>query len=391
MTTDNQLIETPGAQPGDGNNEIVTTVKQAQLAPATERNLLDNFLPLFEKAKQWKAKAAEIVVNDASQLREMELARVSRLALRDVRLEADKIRKALKEDGLRYGRAVQGVYNVIEYLIVPIEKDLEGKEKFAEIQAAKRREELAEQRRTQLQAINCDPSFYDLGNMPEEQYAKVLSAATLAYNKAKEEAEEAARQELLAKAKAEEERREEALIKARTAELMALGVRLNEEGNYVLDNKENPDFGNVITPYEVKTASPEVWQGYLDELKTTATINSEFDKKQAEQLAKAQAEAKKQAAAVAKAKAKAEAERQARLKLEAEAKAKAEADARAIAEAKRREALAPDKDKLVALADRFANFELPTVTSPEAQMVIDNTKVILDKLTEYIKQTTIKL
>ena len=58
----------------------------------------------------------------------MQEARIARLALRDIRIQADKTRKALKEESLRYGKAVQGVYNVIEYLITPIEKHLEERE-----------------------------------------------------------------------------------------------------------------------------------------------------------------------------------------------------------------------------------------------------------------------
>ena len=116
------------------NNELVRVINESGVEQSTALTLQSSFLPFFEQAEQWKIKAESLVVTDASQTREMKMAREARLALKDIRVSADKTRKALKEDSLRYGKAVQGVYNVIDYLIAPIEKHLEEQEKFPEIQ-----------------------------------------------------------------------------------------------------------------------------------------------------------------------------------------------------------------------------------------------------------------
>ena len=151
-------------------SELSVVISDSGLEKETAQNLLDKFGPLFEQAAEWKRKAESLVVTDVSQKREMQEARVARLALKDIRINADKTRKALKEDSLRYGKAVQGVYNVIEYLIAPIEKHLEEQEKFAEIQEAKIKEELKSERLAALSAYGIDHSFVDLANMPQESF-----------------------------------------------------------------------------------------------------------------------------------------------------------------------------------------------------------------------------
>ena len=43
-----------------------------------------------------------------------------------------KVRKELKEESLRKGKAIDGVANIIKFLIEPVEKYLEDQEKFIE-------------------------------------------------------------------------------------------------------------------------------------------------------------------------------------------------------------------------------------------------------------------
>ena len=115
---------------------LITEIENSGVEPTTALMLKDKFLKFFEQAEEWKEKADGINVTDASQKHDMQMARTARLALREIRINADKTRKALKEDSLRYGKAVQGVYNIIEFLIAPIELRLENQERFVEIQAA---------------------------------------------------------------------------------------------------------------------------------------------------------------------------------------------------------------------------------------------------------------
>ena len=126
--------------------QVLDVIESSGLEQSTITTLKERFLPFYEQVETWKERAATLKVTDASQTREMKMAREASLALRAIRVEADKTRKALKEDSIRYGRAVQGVYNVIEYLIKPIEEHLQVQEDFVKIQEAKLREKLNDAR-----------------------------------------------------------------------------------------------------------------------------------------------------------------------------------------------------------------------------------------------------
>ena len=90
------------------------------------------FEPFFTAAESWRVKALACKVTDATDLRGMKFARESRLALKEIRVAAEKKRKEAKEDSLRKGKAIDGFANILKAAIEPIESYLEDQEKFAE-------------------------------------------------------------------------------------------------------------------------------------------------------------------------------------------------------------------------------------------------------------------
>ena len=116
-------------------NQLAVIIKKSGLDKTKAQILLDNFSQYFEIASEWEKKAKTIVVKDASQKTDMQIARVGRLFLREKRIKIDKTRKELKEQSLREGRAIDGIANVLKALIVPIEEYLDKQEKFVEIKA----------------------------------------------------------------------------------------------------------------------------------------------------------------------------------------------------------------------------------------------------------------
>jgi len=54
-----------------------------------------------------------------------------------MRIEIEKTRKALKEQSLRKGQAIDSIAKYLTSLVSPIEEYLKQQEDFAEIQAAK--------------------------------------------------------------------------------------------------------------------------------------------------------------------------------------------------------------------------------------------------------------
>ena len=135
-----------------------------------------SFDVFYAQALEWNTKAKELKVTDSSQVREMSMARTARLALRDIRLQANNKRKEMKEDSNRYGKAVQECYNFIEELVSPTESYLEDQEKFAERELALQKRELANKRLEELTPFGFIQSTgVNLEEMDELMYGRLLS------------------------------------------------------------------------------------------------------------------------------------------------------------------------------------------------------------------------
>ena len=127
-------------------NQLVKIINESGLDKSKGQVLLENFSNYFEVASEWEKKANELTVTSVEQVAEMKLAREGRLFLKDKRVTIEKTRKLLKENALREGQTIDAIAKILTNLIEPIEKNLEHKEKFAEIQEAKRIEELRSSR-----------------------------------------------------------------------------------------------------------------------------------------------------------------------------------------------------------------------------------------------------
>jgi hypothetical protein len=190
------------------DNELLPAISETGVDTEIQQMLVERFTPFLEQVREWKQKAETLVVTDISQTAEMKMARVARLAIRDIRLDADKTRKELKEDSLRYGRAVQGVYNVIEAAISPIEKHLEEQEKFKEREEAKQRAILKAKREDEAEPLRqYIPYGIDFSEITQEDFNKLINGAKLQRQQAIELAEKA-EADRVARLKSEAEERE---------------------------------------------------------------------------------------------------------------------------------------------------------------------------------------
>lgn len=335
------------------SNELIKVVESSGVESSTAIALRDAFMPLFEKAEEWKAKAENLVVTDVSQVEEMRQAREARLALKDIRVSADKVRKALKEDSLRYGRAVQGVYNVIEYLIVPIEKHLQDQENFAVVAEAKRKAELSESRIAEIEREGLS-SFIPfgitmLGDLSEEDYGKMITGARLQLI-AKQEQDRKDEEERIAREKAEAEERERVRLENESLRAQAEATRKEmEERERVFreeQKKRDEEAAEKIRAIEEKA---------LKEAEAKARLEAELRaKKEAEENAIREAEEAKKR------------EEKARLAEEKRAKS------------------APDRKKLESLVVVIDSITLPNMSTEEGSVIVENVKVLLDKVTTYI-------
>ena len=282
-------------------------------------------------------------------------ARTLRLALKDIRVSAEKTRKSLKEDSLRRGKAIDGINAILEIQLLPIEKAMEDIEKAEEIAEAKRKEALKADRIAELSPF-ADPTFYDLGGMPSVQYAELLSGAKAAHAAKiaaaeKAEADRIAAEKAAAEAEAKrlaEERAERERMREENARLAAVAAKEREE----------------------RLEAERVAAAERAKIEAQAAIEREAARKEREEAARLAA-----------------AERKKREEAEAEllAKQKAEAD-KIVAQkaADKKAAAAPDKEKIAALAVAFSAVAIPDMATNEGKELRKKIAEQVSKLSGWI-------
>lgn len=185
--------------------------------------------PGWEAAKALEARARAIVVTDAGQTALMNEARELRLQLKSIRVSTEKTRKELKAESLRKVRAIDGVANIIEYLIAPLEEHLDRQENFVRRQEEAARAEALAARTAEIIRLGGLPEMYTLATMPQATYADLVQNL---HDAAAERARIAAEAEARWIAQEAEERAERARIlaehraKAEAAEAEAAKLRV---------------------------------------------------------------------------------------------------------------------------------------------------------------------
>jgi hypothetical protein len=337
------------------------------LEPATAQSLREAFEGFFTAADEWRQKALSIQITRPDQFREMKLARETRLALREIRINAEKKRKALKEDSLRKGKAIDGIYNMLAFAVEPLEKHLLEQEQFIQRLEEQRKAKLKEAREAELIPLGVDVSLYQLGEMDDATFGQLLETNRLAF---------AARQE--AARKAEQERIERERIEAeerakREAAAAAERERLRIENERLAREKAEAE--------EKARAERE---------RLEAERRAELERIEKErQAAEAKARAEREAA-----EAKAAEERAAREKAEAELRAKQEAERKAKEEqeaAARAAAAAPDRDKLDALAQAIRALPVPVLSTHAGQEIENLIRDQVKKFATWVENQKNKL
>jgi colicin import membrane protein len=269
------------------NNELAIVISETQVPDEMQKSLIEYFTPFLEQAADWKEKAESLVVTDITQTHEMKMAREARLALREIRLAADKTRKLLKEDSLKYGRAVQGAYNVIEAAISPIEKHLEEQEKFKELYELQQKEKL----RLEREELSKDVREYmivniNLGEITQTDFERMLNGAILQ----KQAAEQAAiKAEEDRQARLKEEALEREMLRVENEKLKAAAEEKERETRAELDRLEQEQRkANIAAAKLKKEAEAKLAAEKAEKEKLMAELK-------AKEEAKAKAELERQA------------------------------------------------------------------------------------------------
>jgi len=294
------------------NNKLILVAQESGLQEDKIQNLMSSFGDAYREARDLVKGAKEIVVEDENQTEEMDQARELRLELKHIRTKkVEEVRKKLKEQSLREGKAIDGMANIIKALIVPAEEYLLNQEKFAERMQAEKDNRVEAERNAKLTKYTEDADLQSLhpNNLSTESFDKLLETYKFAFE-TKKKAEEDAEKERLAKEKADSEERDR--IKKENAKLKAEAEI--QEKQLAKERKEQQE-----------------------------KIDTEIEKREA-------------------------IEEKVRIeKLAEDAKLKAEADL------KQKALLAPDKEKLMKLAQTIALIQYPALASKQAQDICEDT------------------
>lgn len=337
------------------------------LEPESAVTLRSAFETMFAQADEWVQRAKAINVTSVDQKREMKLARESRLALKEIRVNAEKARKRLKEDSVRRGKAIDGIANVLKALIEPIEAHLLEQETFADRMEQQRKDALRAAREEALRAYGADPSVYaNLGETSEDVWTLTLDQARAAHEARIEAARQAEAVRLEAERIAAENRE-----KARQEAARREAERLERERQQAEENerlKREAAEREAAAKAEREAAAAE---------RTRIEAEARAEREKVEAAAKTEREKAERAAAELAVARQAERDRAA-----AEA-ARLEAEA----EAKRRAALAPDRDKLNAFAAALRSLEIPTLSTPSGQAAAKKVAEQIAKMASWIEKT----
>lgn len=317
------------------STELLTIVQDSGLSPTSAAKLLEAFQGDYNSLRGLAESSAGIVVTEVSQTDMMATARKTRLAIKDIRVSAEKRRKALKEESLRTGQSIDKVAKVITAMAEAEESRLLEQELFAERAEGKRRIEVLNARCDEVISLGVQPGLYHLGDMTGDQFQELIvgikaqqAAAQIAQMQAEEEAA----------AKAEEE----ALIRAENNRLRQEAAQKESEARHERERMEE------IACAEREAQEHKEW-AYREE---QAEIARQERAKAAEAL---------------------RVEREARERLEAEKAAieAAEAQKRQDEEAaKLKAAQAPDRSKLLNLGNLVGELPMPTCSTEAGKQAV---------------------
>jgi hypothetical protein len=327
-------------------NKLDIVIAQSALESDDKQSLKRIFDPYFLQADEWVKKANGIIITNASQRDLMTQARTARLSLRDIRINVEKTRKQLKEDSLRKGKAIDGIANVIKYLIEPIEAHLEEQEKFIEIQEKKKKDAVRQERLNKLIALEVDGvEFYDLLNMNDDNFQILLNNSEILY-KNKIELRKRQEQEAIEKQRIELEEKERQF-----KEIERLQAEAAAREKAIADQKKKED----------------------------------VEKAQLAEISRKEIEVKEQAIRT---------ERLAREKAEAELREKQAAEAKEKAvqlELARQKKLAPEKEKIIELSKQLDGIQYPKMSSDEGKALLKDIQKRINELSLFILKSATKL
>lgn len=368
----------------DADSGAIVLKVPTDIEEATALNLRQSFESLFAEADEWRTKAMAIKVTSLEDKDSMKQAGKVRLELKRIRCAAETMRKKLKERALREGRAIDGIYNVLEFGILPLEKHCEEQEKYAAKLELDRMTRLREERHAALAGLDFSAPM-DLGLLTEEAWQNVLRDAQELCELRKKRAEDEARAaEERARAEAEERKKQaEENERLRREAEEAKRAAAEAERKLKAEREEAEARERAIREEAERKAQAERDRILKETEEAEARALAERNRLEEEALMQRKAvEAAQQKVR--------EAERLEADRLANEA-ARAEMAKREAEAAKRKAALAPDREKLMRLSQGVLEIEVPECVTPEGKETLRLIEARFIEMSEWIEQVVKKL
>ncbi len=323
-------------------NELTISKELAGLEKSKARQIEAVFAPMVKMLKEFEAVYDEIAALEINP-DTCKKAKRLRLDIAKVRIDADKVRKEQKEEYLRAGNAIQGVYNILKFAVADKEEKLKDIETHYERIEAEKKARLQAERELELVKFDVDGSTLALGAMDDVVWDNFLSGAK-ANHEAVIEAERKAEWELILKQKKEKVYRERQTDLIPYAQFGALDL--------LTEDTTNEKYDQIVSAMKGRLAVYEKEQAEIRAENKRLKVEAEEADQKAEEEREAKEKLEREIAAE---------------KAEAERKAKEEANRKVAAE--RKAQLAPDKEKLTIIATDVL-IKIGTVTSTAAKEAI---------------------
>lgn len=164
----------------------------------TEQALIiqGHFEKFIEQVKEWGDKAFKINITSLDQKFEIAEANKAYKIVKEVRLNAEAMRKELKEDSLRKGKLIDGIAKFVFEKIEPIEEHLEKQAKFEKLEKERLDIIMVQERSQELLKWVEDISIFNLATMPEDTFQKLVADSKTLFETRKAEADKLEKERL---------------------------------------------------------------------------------------------------------------------------------------------------------------------------------------------------
>ena len=376
----------------------------AQGVTVEKRNEVQSVLNhVFNGVSSMREQLDAVAVKDENDTASMKVAATIRLNVKRTRLDAEKTfdaKRAEVQAQMISFKTEDALWLKAKQTMIILTKEIEDTAKWKEdtkIRIESERQELKiSQRLQQMQAIRPECQRPDVEFLSDEMFATLLNAAKIEQQRQIEEQQKAEAERI------ETERKEKLFTDRRAKTIRLVNFIENYEDVQFGEISEDEFMQIVNSGIEKRTAHEAEQERIRKDLEEKeAALEAERKKREAEaaEAARKAAEEKKKAdeeTAALREKI-AEQERVEKQRKEAEEVAKkkaAEEEAerqKAQAEAAKKAAAAPDREKLLKLAEMIDCISMPELSSREATEIANNARGLLDKVVAYINSNAAAL